>query len=108
MVDYSLALKYTFAGLLAYSGFAVSIGLVALGTANDQMVRVTWIPGTPLRERWVREEERAALDTVAMAWGFEEAHKRGFEEGEEWELLREVCGRKGMILDNPILMDGME
>jgi len=72
------------------------------------MVRVTWVQGTPLRERWIREEERRALDLVAMAWGFEEKERRGFEEGEEWELLREVVERKGMVLDDPALMEGME
>lgn len=82
--------------------------MVALMTSNDQMVRVTWIAGTPLRQRWLREEERAALDRVAQAWGFEEPNKRGFEEGDEWELLREVANRKGMYLDNPKLMEGME
>lgn len=107
-VDHSLAVKYAFAGMLAYVCFTGSIGMVALMTSNDQMVRVTWIAGTPLRQRWLREEERAALDRVAQAWGFEEPNKRGFEEGDEWELLREVANRKGMYLDNPKLMEGME
>lgn len=107
-VDYSVAVRYAFAGLMAYAGLTFSFGLMALATANDQMVRVTWIPGTPLRERWLREEERKALDMVAMAWGFNDAAKRGFEEGSEWDLLREVVGRKGMILDEPSLMDGMQ
>lgn len=107
-VDHSLALKYAFAGMIAYVCFTGSIGMVALMTSNDQMVRVTWVVGTPLRQRWLREEERAALDRVAQAWGFEEPNKRGFEEGEGWELLREVATRKGMYLDNPTLMEGME
>jgi hypothetical protein len=107
-VDHSLALKYAFSGLLAYVGFTGSIGMVALMTSNDQMVRVTWIVGTPLRYRWLREEERAALDKVAQAWGFSEPNKWGFEEGDEWELLRAVVNRKGMYLDNPALMEGME
>ncbi|KAL7268664.1 hypothetical protein RUND412_008703 [Rhizina undulata] len=107
-VDHAVAAKYAFGGLLAYLAFTSSIGMTALMTSNDQMVRVTWVVGTPLRERWLREEERAAYDRVAMAWGFEEVNRRGFEEGEEWELLREVVARKGMILDNPALMDGME
>ncbi|KAL0637458.1 hypothetical protein Q9L58_003513 [Maublancomyces gigas] len=107
-VDHSLAVKYAFVGMLAYVFFTGSIGMVALMTSNDQMVRVTWIVGTPLRQRWWREEEREALDRVAQAWGFEEPNKRGFEEGDEWELLREVANRKGMYLDNPTLMEGME
>ncbi|KAI5853115.1 hypothetical protein DFP73DRAFT_535145 [Morchella snyderi] len=107
-VDHSLALKYAFSGLLAYVGFTGSIGMVALMTSNDQMVRVTWIVGTPLRYRWLREEEREALDKVSQAWGFSEPNKWGFEEGDEWELLRAVVNRKGMYLDNPALMEGME
>ncbi|KAF8536597.1 hypothetical protein BDD12DRAFT_850266 [Trichophaea hybrida] len=107
-VDHALATKYAFAGLTAYAGLTAGVGLLVVGTKNDQMVRVTWVRGTPLSERWVREEERAALDAVAMAWGFEDPARRGDEEGEEWELLREVVGRKGMVLDDPTLLDGME
>ena len=70
--------------------------------------RVTWAPGTPLRERWLREEERAALDKVAMAWGFKDLYKRGEEEGPEWDVLKEWCGLRGMILDRTELMEGME
>jgi hypothetical protein len=107
-VDHALAVKVAFVGLLTYAGAAGGMALLAALSANDQMVRVTWVPGTPLRERWLREEERAALDRVAQAWGFEDPLKRGFEEGEEWELLREVVMRKNMVLDNSSLMVGME
>ncbi|PUU72965.1 hypothetical protein B9Z19DRAFT_1096157 [Tuber borchii] len=107
-VDHSHALGFAFSGILAYITFTAGLGIVAVTTANDQMVRVTWAIGTPLRLRWLREEERAAYDRVAQAWGFEDPVKRGFEEGEAWELLREVVFRKNMILDNPDLMDGME
>ena len=107
-VEHEVAIRYAFGGLIVYAGLTTGLGLLVVGTANDQMVRVSWVPGTPLKERWSREEERAALDAVAMAWGFQEKHKHGFEEGEEWELLKEVVGRKGMLLDNPTLMDGME
>lgn len=107
-VDHALAVQFAFGGLLTYVGCVGAMGLLATLTANDQMVRVTWAIGTPLRERWMREEERAALDKVAQAWGFEDPLKRGFEEGEEWELLREVVMRKGMLLDNSTLMTGME
>ncbi|KAG0643030.1 hypothetical protein HOY80DRAFT_545154 [Tuber brumale] len=106
--DYSHALGFAFAGILAYITFTAGLGIVAVTTANDQMARVTWAVGTPLKLRWLREEERAAYDRVAQAWGFEDPVKRGFEEGEAWELLREVVFRKNMILDNPDLMDGME
>ena len=108
VVDPKLAVKYAFTGLCAYAGFTVSIGLVALATSNDQMVRVTWMKGTPLRERWMRERERAALDEVAGWYGFGDEGRRGDEEGAEWELLREVVGRKGMVLDETSLMKGME
>lgn len=96
-----------FAAILAYIGFTGTIGVVANATANDQMRRVTWAPGTPLRERWLREEERAALDTVACAFGFSEAHRYGEEEGTEFQALREYLLRKGMLLDQVELMEGM-
>jgi hypothetical protein len=84
------------------------VGYVAVTTANDQMDRVTWAQGVPLWERWVREEERAAVDKVAQAWGFTEVEKRGDEEGEEWDALREWVGVRGMVLDKVSLMEGME
>jgi len=102
------ATRLAFIGLLAYIGFSGTIGVVALTTANDQMERVTWAPGVPLRERWLREEERAAFDKVAQAWGFRERWRRGDEEGEEWDALREWINNKGMILDKVELMEGME
>ena len=108
LLDPQTATSVAFAGLLAYVGFTASIGLVAVTTANDQMDRVTWAPGIPLRERWVREQERAAIDRVAAAWGFRETWRRGEEEGEEWDNLREWIGRRGMMLDRTSLMEGME
>ena len=84
------------------------LGLVALTTANDQMERVTWRVGTPLRWRWLREEERAMLDRVALAWGLKERWRRGEEDSVEWEALREWVALRSMVLDNPALMDGME
>ncbi|KAF2200043.1 hypothetical protein GQ43DRAFT_90549 [Delitschia confertaspora ATCC 74209] len=100
--------NYAFAGLMSYCLFTGTLGFVALTTANDQMDRVVWVPGMRLRERWMREEERAALDRIAGAWGFKEVWKRGEEEGEEWEGLREWCYLKGMILDKTDLMEGMK
>lgn len=97
-----------FAGMFTYVAAVGTIGVVALTTANDQMERVTWAIGMPLRERWVREEERAAIDRIACAWGFREKWKWGEEEGEEWEALREWIGVRGMILDKVGLMEGME
>ncbi|KAJ6120655.1 hypothetical protein N7523_004935 [Penicillium sp. IBT 18751x] len=107
-MDPSTATGIAFAASLAYVGGTASIGILAITTANDQMERVTWIPGIPLRQRWLREEERAAMDRVAVAWGFKDPYMRGEEVGEEWESLREFIGMRGMILDKTELMAGME
>ncbi|TVY78262.1 hypothetical protein LSUE1_G003067 [Lachnellula suecica] len=107
-METGMATNVAFAGMLAYVGFTGTIGVVAVTTANDQMDRVTWTPGMPLRQRWIREEERAAIDKIAGAWGFREIWRRGEEEGEEWDALREWIGMKGMILDRTELMEGME
>ncbi|KAI1379603.1 hypothetical protein F4677DRAFT_337723 [Hypoxylon crocopeplum] len=107
-MDSATATNVAFAGILAYVGFTASIGVVALTTANDQMRRVTWAPGIPLRLRWIREEERAALDKIACAWGFREKWRQGEEEGEDWDALREYIGQKGMVLDRTELMEGMD
>ncbi|KAE9376960.1 hypothetical protein N431DRAFT_436203 [Stipitochalara longipes BDJ] len=107
-MDSAMATNVAFAGILAYVGFTATIGVVAVTTANDQMDRVTWAPGVPLRERWMREEERAAIDKIAGAWGFRESWRRGEEEGEDWDVLREWIGRKSMMLDRVELMEGME
>lgn len=95
-------------GILAYIGFTATIGVVAITTANDQMDRITWAMGTPLRERWIREEERAFVDRIAGSWGFQNREKRGEEEGTDWAELRQWAGSRGLILDKPELMDGME
>ncbi|KAL2820763.1 hypothetical protein BJX63DRAFT_283684 [Aspergillus granulosus] len=107
-MDPSTATAIAFAATLAYVGGTSSVGLLAITTANDHMERVVWLPGVPLRDRWLREEERAALDKVAVAWGFKDLYMRGEEEGEEWENLREFIGMRGMILDKTDLMHGMQ
>lgn len=107
-MEAGMATNVAFAGMLAYIGFTATIGVVAVTTANDQMDRVTWAQGMPLRERWIREEERAAIDKVAGSWGFREIWRRGEEEGEDWDNLREWIGLRGMILDRVELMEGME
>jgi len=107
-MDMATATNVAFVGIIAYVGFTASIGMVALTTANDQMKRVTWAPGIPLRKRWIREEERAALDKVACAWGFQEEWRRGEEVGADWDALREYIGQKGMILDRTELLEGMD
>lgn len=108
VMDPSAATGVAYAAVLTYAGVSSSFGLLALTTFNDQMERVVWLLGTPLRLRWLREEERAALDKVAMAWGFKDVYMRGEEEGEDWENLREAIGMRGMILDKTELMPGME
>ncbi|MCJ1372282.1 hypothetical protein MMC20_003505 [Loxospora ochrophaea] len=107
-MDPTIATNVAFAGVLTYLGATATMGYVTITTANDQMDRVTWATGMPLRERWLREEERAMLDRVACAWGFKERSKRGEEEGQEWSMLREWIGLRGMILDRAELMEGME
>jgi hypothetical protein len=107
-MDPGTASGIAFAGIMTYVGAVSMVGYVAVTTANDQMDRVTWAAGVPLWERWVREEERAAIDRLAGAWGFKEQDKRGEEEGEEWEVLREWTGSRGMVLDRVSLMEGME
>ncbi|MCJ1254296.1 hypothetical protein MMC24_002110 [Lignoscripta atroalba] len=107
-MDNATATNVAFVGILAYVGFTSTIGIVAITTANDQMVRVTWVSGMRLRERWIREEERAMIDRVACAWGFKESWRRGEEEGEDWEALKEWTGLRGMMLDRVELMEGME
>lgn len=106
-MDQATATKVAFAGILAYVAFTATIGMVATTTSNDQMKRVTWSPGTPLKERWLREEERAAFDKVACSFGFSEEHRYGEEQGEEFEVLREFMLRRGMVLDAVELMPGM-
>lgn len=106
--DPTLATWLCMAGIMTYVGATATIGFVALTTSNDQMERVVWQPGTRLRDRWLREEERMAFDTVALAWGFKEKWRRGEERGEDWEALREFCARREMVLDKTDLLEGME
>ncbi|KAI4245415.1 MAG: hypothetical protein L6R40_002475 [Gallowayella cf. fulva] len=104
----TMAFNVLFGGVLSYVGFTATIGYVAVTTANDQMDRVTWVEGTPLYERYMREDERMLIDRVAGAWGFKQRSRRGEEEGPDWEALREWVGMSGMILDRTELMDGMQ
>ena len=107
-MDSRMATSLFFGGILAYVGFTSTLGYVAITTANDQMDRVTWATGTPLYERWMREDERMLIDRVAGAWGFQQRSKRGEETGADWEGLRELVGMRRMILDRTELMDGMQ
>jgi hypothetical protein len=107
-VDPDKLMLVTFVGILTYIGTVSSLGFIAITTKNDQMERVTWAQGTPLLQRWLREEERAGVDKVAMAWGFKDVWRRGEEEGEEWVALKEWAGFRRMEVDKVELMDGME
>jgi hypothetical protein len=98
---------YAFAGISTYVMCTGTLGFVALTTHNDHHDRVVWRPGVPLLDRYMREDERAALDRIALAWGFKEIWRRGDEEGEEWEGLRQWVLLRGMVLDKPDLMHGM-
>jgi hypothetical protein len=98
---------YAFAGMSTYVMCTGTLGFVALTTYNDHHDRVVWRPGVPLLDRYFREDERAALDRIACAWGFKEIWKRGDEEGEDWEGLRQWILLRGMVLDKPDLMHGM-
>lgn len=106
--DVQIATYMAMAGIMAYVGTLATIGFVAVTTSNDQMERVVWQPGLKLRDRWLREEERLYFDRLAQAWGFRERSKRGEEQGEDWEALREFCGRRQMVLDKTDLLEGME
>ena len=100
--------QIAFAGIATYAAAVGTIGYVALTSANDQMRRVTWTVGMPLWERWAREEERAALDRIACAWGFKESWRWGEEDGADWAELKDWIGIRGMVLDKVGLMEGME
>jgi hypothetical protein len=98
---------YAFAGISTYVMCTGTLGFVALTTYNDHHDRVVWRPGVPLLDRYMKEDERAALDRIACAWGFKEEWKRGDEDGDDWEGLRQWCLLRGMVLDKPDLMPGM-
>lgn len=102
------AMQIAMVGILTYIGAVSTIGVVAVTTANDQMDRIAWATGMALSERYLREEERAAVDRVAQAWGFKDPNRKGEEEGEEWDELREWAGLRGMVLDKVELMEGMQ
>ncbi|KND89532.1 hypothetical protein TOPH_05904 [Tolypocladium ophioglossoides CBS 100239] len=106
-MDITTATGIGVAGISGYFFVVGSLGLIAKLSNKDQMKRATWAPGTPLRYRWLREEERAALDRVACAWGFQEPWRHGEETGPEWEGLKEYMGYRQMLLDRVEFMDGM-
>lgn len=102
----SKATTIAFAGILTYVGFTGIIGMIATTTGNDHMKRVTWSTGSSMYKRWVREEQRAALDKVACSFGFAQSMRWGEEEGEEFTALREYVMQRGMMLDRVELIEG--
>lgn len=106
-MDVATAAGIGIAGVSGYFFVTGGLGIIAKLSAKDQMKRVTWLPGTPLRYRWIREEEREALDKIALAWGFKETWRYGEETGADWEGLREYMGYRQMILDRVEFMEGM-
>ncbi|TWU77848.1 hypothetical protein ED733_003018 [Metarhizium rileyi] len=106
-MDISTATGIGIAGISGYFFVVGSLGVIAKLSNKDQMKRVTWAPGTPLRYRWLREDERRALDKVACAWGFQEPWRHGEETGPEWEGLKEYMGYRQMLLDRVEFMEGM-
>jgi hypothetical protein len=107
-MDPEIAKFTAVAAALAYLGTLSTIGFVAITTANDQMMRVVWRPGTHLSQRWIREDERRFFDRLALAWGFQDRVRWGEEQGMDWERLRDECGMRDMVLDKTDLMDGMQ
>ncbi|KAH9865442.1 hypothetical protein J1614_009026 [Plenodomus biglobosus] len=106
-IDPAIFKLYAFLGISTYVMCTGTLGFVAWTTHNDHHDRVVWRPGVPLLDRFINEDERAALDRIACAWGFKEEWRRGDEEGEEWEGLRQWILLRGMVLDKPDLMPGM-
>ncbi|PFH59291.1 hypothetical protein XA68_12583 [Ophiocordyceps unilateralis] len=106
-MDVATATALCCTGISGYFLAVGSLGLIAKFSYKDHMRRVTWAPGTPLRHRWMREEERAAFDAVACAWGYKEEFRHGEETGADWEGLKEYLGYRSMILDRVEFMKGM-
>lgn len=107
-LSHTSATNMAFAGFMTYATTVGVLGYITITTSNDQMERVTWAQGIPLWERWMREDERRAVDKIAQAWGFKNEAKRGEEVGDDWQLLREWVGMRSMVLDRVSLMEGME
>lgn len=105
--DPAIATMGTGVLIMAYIVFTGTYGMVAMFTHNDQMRRVTYAQGIPLRERWLKEDQRAAFDKIACAFGFSESTRFGEEEGEEFKVLRQFLLRRGLMLDRVELMEGM-
>ena len=106
--SHKAAAVVAFLGIMTYFFNTGALGVLGMVGRMDHHKRVTWAPGTPLRTRWMREEQRAAYDRIACAWGFKESWRHGEEAGIEWESLKEYLLLKNMILDRVEFMEGLE
>jgi len=106
-MDQGMATNIAFVGAVSYVAFTASIWAIWVTTTNDHMKRVSWAPGTPLTQRWIREDERAAFDKIACSFGFAESTRYGEEEGLEFLTLKEYIAERGMMLDRAELMEGL-
>ncbi|KAK7535463.1 hypothetical protein IWX49DRAFT_520809 [Phyllosticta citricarpa] len=104
--NFTAAVK-VYAGGAAYLTTVLGLGFITLSTWNDHMMRVTWAKGTPLSVRFMREEERAAIDRIAQAVGFKDKNRWGEEEGEEWEAFVEWAAMRWMVVDAVELQEEM-
>lgn len=102
-----MARTMALAAATAYVGTFGTIGFIAVTTWSDHHDRVHWQVGKQLTKRWLQEDEREFLDRIAQAWGFEDKKRRGEEQGEEWEALRDTIGLRGMVLDKTEFLEGM-
>lgn len=103
-----MAKMMALAGSTAYIGTFGTIAYIAKTTWSDHHDRVHWQVGKTLYKRWLEDDERAFLDRIAQAWGFEDRKRRGEEQGEEWEALRDTIGLRGMVLDKTEFLEGMQ
>lgn len=104
--DPEMAKTMALMGSAAYIGTFGVIAYTAVTTWSDHHDRVHWEAGQSLYQRWLREDERLFMDRIALAWGFEDKKRRGEEQGQEWEALRDSIGLRGMVLDKTEFMEG--
>ncbi|KAL9108797.1 MAG: hypothetical protein Q9227_006454 [Pyrenula ochraceoflavens] len=107
-MDTDKSMTYVFAGFMTYFITCGIPGYVATTTWNHHMDRVHWAVGTRMFDRFIKEDERAAFDKIAIAWGYKDRKKRGEETGPEWEALRELIWMRSMQLDRTEHMEGMK
>ena len=88
------------------SRFDLAVGLAAAGLKKEAVDHLLDIVR---RDRtWNDDGARKELVKFFEAWGFEDRHRRGEEQGEEWEALRDTIGLRGMVLDKTEFLEGMQ